>query len=348
MKNRLFIKKLLLGTIIVFVISFSTLTVVAAEQWYFADNPVGSNGVNGPWGSQGECATHLADYRAANPGPGITDCYTNYKLLAPLPGLDQVNSQTSLGDYLAVIYKVGIGIAIALAVVMLVLGAMQYSTSEIVSSKEDGKNKMWNAIWGLLLAVGSYLILSTINPDLLKFNLNIETAGVTLNANEDGLNTPTTEADGNKYFCKGRAGVSGYGYQSGSDWFDDAPVRAVLLEKGITVSGSATNNNCTKVGQTGCTSVYQFQGGGSLLALKNACGGASCQIVITGGTECWLHQTHAPGSSVVDLRETPSLSAYVKKGTKTEIPWAKGKAVQYQVGTTRFVDEIDHFHVKNW
>jgi len=40
--------------------------------------------------------------------------------------------------------------------------------SELIGSKEEAKNTMTNAVFGLLLALGAYAILNTINPDILS------------------------------------------------------------------------------------------------------------------------------------------------------------------------------------
>lgn len=96
---------------------------------------------------------------------------TDYKPLAPLPGLDDPYDTTGecpLGRYLNLMIKLIIGIATVLAMVMIVLGGMEYMTSELISSKEAGKDKIKNAIIGLLIALGAWLILNTINPTLLN------------------------------------------------------------------------------------------------------------------------------------------------------------------------------------
>jgi len=113
---------------------------------------------------------------------------TTYTPLAPLPGLDKtINTDVEcqrdadgniipntcknpcpFGNYLNIIIKLVLGIAGVLAVVMIVFGGIEYMTSDLVSSKEAGKEQITHAILGLLLALGAYLILNTINPQLLS------------------------------------------------------------------------------------------------------------------------------------------------------------------------------------
>ena len=104
---------------------------------------------------------------------------TMYKLLAPLPLLDAtIDTKASeanpcpFGKYLNILIKLFFGICGVLAVVMIVMGGIQYMTSDLVSSKEAGKESIRNAILGLLLGLGAWLILNTINPDLLNSCLN--------------------------------------------------------------------------------------------------------------------------------------------------------------------------------
>ena len=54
------------------------------------------------------------------------------------------------------------------------VGAIQYMTTDAISGKEEGKERITKALLGLLLAVGAWLILSTINPDLLGTGLILE------------------------------------------------------------------------------------------------------------------------------------------------------------------------------
>ena len=62
---------------------------------------------------------------------------------------------------------------------MIVMGGLEYMTSELISSKEEGKKKILGAIFGLVLALGAYILLFTINPDLLNSDLNPPNTTVT-------------------------------------------------------------------------------------------------------------------------------------------------------------------------
>jgi len=65
------------------------------------------------------------------------------------------------------LYVYGVGVVAIAAMIMLVIGGVQY----MVAGEKDpssAKERIRNAIWGLILALTSYLILYTINPDLTK------------------------------------------------------------------------------------------------------------------------------------------------------------------------------------
>lgn len=87
----------------------------------------------------------------------------------PLPGgaSGPVGGPVSLGGYLSTMFQWIIGIAGVLAVLMIVIAGIEYM-SPVPSAKESGKNRAMAAILGLILALVSYLILRTINPDLVN------------------------------------------------------------------------------------------------------------------------------------------------------------------------------------
>ncbi|KKQ35640.1 MAG: Curculin domain protein (Mannose-binding) lectin [Candidatus Nomurabacteria bacterium GW2011_GWB1_37_5] len=150
---------------------------------------------------------------------------TSYTPLAPLPGLegpiDTGAGTEGLAKYLSVIFTLMIGIAGILSVIMLIIGGIQYMLTDIPFNKQQAEDRIKAAIGGLILALGAYVILSTINPKLLNLGLDIPTAsleveeypeivpedtatllpiGAVAQCNE-GIVQVTTEA-GNIYACK--------------------------------------------------------------------------------------------------------------------------------------------------
>jgi len=88
-----------------------------------------------------------------------------YTLLAPIGEFKE--APKNIGDYFNTIFKIVIGLCGALAVVMIVIGGVQYMGDESIFGKTEAKSKITSAIFGLIIALGSYALLNTINPDLL-------------------------------------------------------------------------------------------------------------------------------------------------------------------------------------
>lgn len=85
-------------------------------------------------------------------------------------GLDTVNVN-DIGSYLSLLYQTFFTITVLISVVMIIWGGIEYAFSGIPGSKAQGLSRVWSALFGLLIALSSYLILYTINPDLLDFTL---------------------------------------------------------------------------------------------------------------------------------------------------------------------------------
>lgn len=110
----------------------------------------------------------------AQPPPPSTPPSSTYSLLAPFPGLMNTTFDIRAGglsEYLQGIFRIAIGAAGILAVVMLVVCGIRMMGTGSSSAKSEAKECITNAILGLLLAIGSWVILNTINPDLVRADL---------------------------------------------------------------------------------------------------------------------------------------------------------------------------------
>lgn len=59
------------------------------------------------------------------------------------------------------------------------MGGLEYITSELPGAKGEGKQKITNAVVGLLVALGAWVILYTINPKLVETDLsNLQTTTI--------------------------------------------------------------------------------------------------------------------------------------------------------------------------
>ena len=179
---------------------------------------------------------------------GTKSADTSYHLLEPIPcyGTEQdgcVNGQlvsfdpttdtgnNKLGTYLNIIIRLFIGLCAVAAVVMIIIAGIQYSTSELISDKGAAKEKIQGAVLGLLLALGSWTILYTINPDLL--NTDVDIGGTSL----------TSEGE---------------------------QVIKDLIEQIITVGGPITEKNANSRGTTCDANVIYAAANGSLTAQEAA------------------------------------------------------------------------------
>lgn len=105
----------------------------------------------------------------------------SYTLIEPLPCIEGVGdctpgtltSKMDLNTYLLYIYKFSIGIAVFLAIVRIIWGGFLYITSATPFGKQDGREKITEAVIGLCMILASYLILRTIDPRLVNIDASI-------------------------------------------------------------------------------------------------------------------------------------------------------------------------------
>lgn len=96
----------------------------------------------------------------------------NYKLTLPLPTEKAGEMTTTIAgpaEFIIAVYRFAWAIALLLAMLMIVIGAIKYSTSGgDVGRIGDAKSQILSAIWGVALLLGAYLLLYTINPSLVS------------------------------------------------------------------------------------------------------------------------------------------------------------------------------------
>lgn len=103
------------------------------------------------------------------PSAAYANCAPNdYKLQVPLLGVECISDY---GQYIAAIYNVSIAIVGIISVIMIMVGGFMYIGIGITPTPDNiGKAKQMiaNALVGLLLVLTSWLILQTVNPELLR------------------------------------------------------------------------------------------------------------------------------------------------------------------------------------
>lgn len=98
-----------------------------------------------------------------------------YCALTTIPGLTTAKQSVNPVQVVTNIYGVSIGIAAILAVAMIVWAGVEYATVESLGGKSDAKDRWHGALIGLVLLLSSYIILKTINVDLVNINLDLGT-----------------------------------------------------------------------------------------------------------------------------------------------------------------------------
>jgi len=135
-----------------------------------------------------------------------------YEMLAPIPGIGSkytdgagverdtgftekdgrqtVNTKKmQIGDYLNQIFRVALGILALIAVIMIIIAGVEYMVVESIYGKSAAKERIINAVTGLLIGLGIFLILSTINPKLLEVNFAPPTVAIKFESDPgDGYN----------------------------------------------------------------------------------------------------------------------------------------------------------------
>ncbi|MEK7613331.1 MAG: pilin [Patescibacteria group bacterium] len=95
--------------------------------------------------------------------------------LVSLPTLD-TGSTVTIAQYVNSVFVLVIILAAMLAVLRIVTGGFKYMIEESISAKGEARLVIQGAVIGLLLLLGSWIILTTINPQIvdlsaLRFNL---------------------------------------------------------------------------------------------------------------------------------------------------------------------------------
>ena len=121
-------------------------------------------------------------------------CYTP---LEPFAGLEQAQSGTgNLRELIQGFFRLLINVGAFVAVTVLVIGGITYMVSEATVTKYAAKEKIKAAFWGIAILAGAWLILNTINPQLLMFSETlVGPASGSSQSGSGGVNNAIT------YFC---------------------------------------------------------------------------------------------------------------------------------------------------
>ena len=192
---------------------------------------------------------------------------------------------TSPADFISKFYRIALGVVGGAALGVLVYGAILWTVSGAVSTKQDAMEWIWAAIWGLILLLGAYLILNTINPDLVKLK------------NPDQLLMP------------GTTDLTPLIYAAGG--LQEEQARQMLAASGI-----GTKDVCPIGQSTGCVNLNGIRPKTIDEVLSLALSVGNDNVFVTAGTE-GCGTVHAVGvyshcnGYKVDLRLNANLNNYI-------------------------------------
>jgi len=190
-------------------------------------------------------------------------------------GYPPFTQATGPADFIQKLYDYALSIAGTLAVVMIVYGGVKYVVSAgSVSAQSDARDIIKNAVWGIVLLGGAYLVLKTINPQLVGLK-------------EPGLEPLTAPPAPTSL------------YQGSYNSLTQKEAEYVLNYFGIEAKSSG---NCSDPNNSKCTSFEGFPKSAMCKLIEMKYNGAT-DLTITAGTEVG-HETHGPGLPIVDLRAT--------------------------------------------
>lgn len=259
-----------------------------------------------------------------------------YKFLVALPGVQETSK---LGEYIPAVITLTIGIAAVLAFIMITFGGVRYATSDAITGKEEGKKHIEEALWGLVLVIGAYAILNTLNPNLLKFNFNLKPGTSAIPTvplppvSPPGPPTATSSCVNDPSLCVVRNGVlQGY-VLTAEQVAENNRIRDSLFNNSPN-SILVNNGPCTTGGTTGCTNVVGLPQS-AINNIKNlsSTSNCNCALIITGGTEGG-HAEHRPGVAVYDLAPSSQLNTYLGSPSPVNGTTKVVNGVRYTYETT--------------
>lgn len=190
-------------------------------------------------------------------------------LLPSLPGIDTLQSGTSLAPFLSQVYKICIGLAAVLAVLQLMRAGVMYMGGDSITEKKEARELITLSIIGLLLVLSPVIVFTIINPKILQLDINASSLKTEIqfiqnprgaNGAAPAANTPaaTPAASGNTPAASTPAATNSGGATPAAS---AAPSCPATITPGVTHVSSYTC--CTAPLEGATHSVYDSSIGGS-------------------------------------------------------------------------------------
>ncbi len=179
-------------------------------------------------------------YAATTNCPAGQICYTP---LEPIEGFTSGTANVDLPTFLQGLFRILFSLGALLAVGMLVVGGIEYMVSEVAHVKQQGLKRAQAAFYGLAILAGSYLILNTINPELLKLDFAVkssQTAPRTTSNSVGDSNSSTFYTDCNMTSGGGRNADGSINLGGGANRTFSAESACA---KALKISGGSFQNN---------------------------------------------------------------------------------------------------------
>jgi len=203
--------RIIIILIMAIMICFSVNTKIIFAAWYEVINPLDKRSV---WSIQGM-------YNFINPttplflpeDDGLTDkertlqiekralqkqrdkqsarrkARSEFTPLNPIKGVTDAGAARDPSKFFNGMFIYGISIAAFLAVLMIAIGGIQYMSTDAVSGKTEGKERIQYAVMGLLLVLFSWILLRQINPSILNFDFLDNNSSNSSFSSESRVNT---------------------------------------------------------------------------------------------------------------------------------------------------------------
>jgi hypothetical protein len=121
--------------------------------------------------------------------------FAQTQISTSIPGNNANSTSSAPGAFIANFYQFALMIGGILAFGAIVFGGVKYTASAgNPSAQSDAKEWIWGALTGLLLLAGAYLVLHTVNPQLV--NLNLPTLSQIVASSNAPTPTPTSTPSG--------------------------------------------------------------------------------------------------------------------------------------------------------
>lgn len=240
-----------------------------------------------------------------------------YQLLEP--SLTGGETNFNLIEYLKLIYRTVLMIVIVISILMVAIGGVEYIFSQVPGAKVEGKQRITNAIVGLLIGLASYLILYTIDPSFVKFNLtNLKPVDIEIVDGPTGPGGGIGQPGGGNTNGGGNANNNNYTGPQGR--FGPIPANEFEVRQRIkdatgnkvSFNDEAKGLDCKEGNEKNCKT---YAGGlneqqiNGIINLANSC---NCNLVVSGAAE---PDGHSGGSShyegrAVDIRAELKFDQY--------------------------------------